>query len=192
VQGPAQVLLVAERTALNLLQKLSGVATATREYAKLANPHGIQILDTRKTTPGMRLLEKYAVRCAGGTNHRTGLFDAILIKDNHVSIAGGIKQAIQQSRAKYPNRPVEIEVERLDQLTEALDAKAEKILLDNMTPEQIKEAVRLTGGKAFLEVSGGVNLSNLSTYLIEGVNAISTGAITHSVRSLDISLEIGG
>lgn len=192
VKGPAQSLLVAERTALNILQRLSGVATATRQYTKLAEQFGIQILDTRKTTPGMRQLEKYAVRCAGGTNHRVGLFDAILIKDNHVSIAGGITAAIERSRAAFPNRPVEIEVTNFTELNDALKAKAEKVLLDNMTPKQVKEAVLIVGKRAFIEVSGGVNLDNLESYLIEGVNAISIGALTHSTRSLDISLEIGG
>lgn len=192
VHGSAQAILVAERTALNLLQRLAGVATATREYTQYAQSLNIQILDTRKTTPGLRTLEKYAVRCGGGTNHRVGLFDAILIKDNHVRIAGGIKPAIERSREKYPNRPMEIEVTNANELQQALDARAEKILLDNMTPEQVRESVRLTAGRAFLEVSGGVNLGNLKTYLIEGINAISIGALTHSVRSLDISLEIGG
>jgi nicotinate-nucleotide pyrophosphorylase (carboxylating) len=192
VKGSAQSLLVAERTALNILQRLSGVATATRQYTKYAQELDIQILDTRKTTPGMRLLEKYAVRCAGGTNHRVGLFDAILIKDNHVSIAGGITAAVERSRATYPNRPVEIEVTNFTELNDALKAKAEKVLLDNMTPKQVKEAVLIVGGRAFIEVSGGVNLDNLQTYLIKGVNAISIGALTHSTRSLDISLEIGG
>jgi nicotinate-nucleotide pyrophosphorylase (carboxylating) len=191
VKGSAQALLVAERTALNILQRLSGVATATRQYTKHAEQLGIKILDTRKTTPGMRLIEKYAVRCAGGTNHRVGLFDAILIKDNHVAIAGGITAAIERSRAKYPNRPVEIEVTNFTELNDALKAKAEKVLLDNMTPKQVKEAVLIVGKRAFIEVSGGVNLDNLETYLIEGVNAISIGALTHSTRSLDISLEIG-
>jgi nicotinate-nucleotide pyrophosphorylase (carboxylating) len=192
VQGSAQSILVAERTALNILQRLAGVATATREYSQHAQALHIQILDTRKTTPGMRLLEKYAVQCGGGTNHRIGLFDAILIKDNHVRIAGGITPAIERARAKYPNRAVEVEVTNTNELTLALASKAEKILLDNMTPDQVTDAVRLVEGRAFIEVSGGVNLSNLKSYLIEGVNAISVGALTHSVRSLDISLEIGG
>ena len=192
VKGSAQSILVAERTALNILQRLSGVATATRQYTKWAQELSIHILDTRKTTPGMRMLEKYAVRCAGGTNHRVGLFDAILIKDNHVSIAGGITAAVERSRATYPNRPVEIEVTNFSELRDALNAKAEKVLLDNMTPEQVKEAVLIVEGRAFIEVSGGVNLENLQTYLIKGVNAISVGALTHSTRSLDISLEIGG
>jgi nicotinate-nucleotide pyrophosphorylase (carboxylating) len=191
-EGAAQSLLVAERTALNLLQKLCGVATATRVFADKAQDKGIQVLDTRKTTPGMRLLEKYAVRCGGGTNHRVGLFDAILIKDNHVRIAGGITPAIERARTKYSGRPVEIEVTTLQELEQALQAKAEKVLLDNMSPEMIREAVRINARRAFLEVSGGVNQSNFDSYLIEGVNAISMGALTHSVRSLDISLEIGG
>lgn len=198
VKGNARSLLVAERTALNLIQRISGIATATKQYADKAAPHGIQILDTRKTTPGMRMLEKYAVRTGGGTNHRIGLFDAILIKDNHISIAGGVTQAIEKVRTKFPGRPLQVEVTNESQLHEALAMKAEKIMLDNMTPDQIKSAVTLVDDAArgntrsFIEVSGGVNLSNIDSYLLKGVDAISIGATTHSVRSLDISLEIEG
>lgn len=190
VKGTAQAILVAERTALNIIQRTCGIATATKQYADKVSKHGILVLDTRKTTPGMRLLEKYAVRIGGGTNHRTGLYDAILIKDNHIRIAGGITAAIKMSRQKHQGTPLEVEVTNQEELQEAIAASAEKILLDNMSPDQIRESVRIIDGRAFIEVSGGVNLSNIDGYLIPGVNAISVGALTHSVRSLDISLEI--
>jgi len=190
VSGSASTILVAERTALNILQRLCGIATATKQYTDKLTPAGITVLDTRKTTPGMRLLEKYAVHTAGGTNHRIGLFDAVLIKDNHIGIAGSITNAVQKVRAKYRGRPVEVEVTNEAELREALECGAEKILLDNMDPVQIHQSIQIVAGRCFIEVSGGINLSNIDKYLIKGVNAISVGALTHSVRSLDISLEI--
>lgn len=190
IQGPSRALLAAERTALNILQRLSGIATVAREYSDLAAPVGIQILDTRKTTPGLRALEKWAVATGGGTNHRFGLFDAILIKDNHIAIAGGVTAAVRSCRTKFPTMPLEVEVTSLEQLKEALGEKAEWIMLDNMSPSTVKEAVQLIDGRAFTEISGGVTLQNLSSYLIPGVDAISIGALTHSVKSIDISLEV--
>jgi nicotinate-nucleotide pyrophosphorylase (carboxylating) len=192
VEGSAQLLLLVERTALNIMQRLSGIATVTRKFAQKAEGTGIQILDTRKTTPGLRALEKYAVTVGGGTNHRFGLYDAILIKDNHISIAGGVTQAIAAARKHTHGMPVEVEVSNTAELEEALKSGAEKIMLDNMTPEQVKQAVALVAGKAFIEVSGGINWQSIDSYLIPGVNAISVGALTHSVTSLDISLEIEG
>lgn len=190
IHGPSRALLGAERTALNILQRLSGIATVARQFTELATPVGIQILDTRKTTPGLRALEKWAVKTGGGTNHRIGLFDRILIKDNHIAIAGGVPQAIAASREKFPKHSIEVEVTNLEQLQEALNGKAETIMLDNMSPTMINQAVAMVNGKAFIEVSGGVNLSNIRDYLIPGVNAISIGALTHSVKSVDISLEV--
>lgn len=190
IEGSARALLVAERSALNILQRLSGIATVTHQFASKAAPLGIAILDTRKTTPGLRTLEKYAVQVGGGVNHRYGLFDAILIKDNHVALAGGVIPAIQKARASEPEMAVEVEVTNLDELNQALSVNAEKILLDNMSPQQIKDAVRLIAGRSVIEVSGGINFDNIDDYLIEGVHAISIGALTHSVRSLDISMEI--
>lgn len=190
IHGPSRALLGAERTALNILQRLSGIATVARQFTELATPVGIQILDTRKTAPGLRALEKWAVKTGGGTNHRIGLFDRILIKDNHIAIAGGVPQAIAASREKFPKHSIEVEVTNLEQLQEALNGKAETIMLDNMSPTMINQAVAMVNGKAFIEVSGGVNLSNIRDYLIPGVNAISIGALTHSVKSVDISLEV--
>jgi nicotinate-nucleotide pyrophosphorylase (carboxylating) len=190
VEGSARALLVAERSALNILQRLSGIATVARQFAEKAAPLGISILDTRKTTPGLRTLEKYAVRIGGAVNHRYGLFDAVLIKDNHVCVAGGVSAAIKLVRQAEPELPVQVEVTNLRELEEALREKAEKIILDNMAPEQIRDAVAMASGRSILEVSGGVNFDNIDDYLIKGVDAISIGALTHSVRSLDISLEI--
>ena len=192
IEGHAAAIMMAERTALNLMQRLSGIATVTARYVAKAEKHGIHILDTRKTTPGLRALEKYAVELAGGTNHRFGLFDAILIKDNHISIAGGVTAAVQGARKNFPERAIEVEVANKDELAEALALNVEHIMLDNMTPAQVKDSVNIVAGRSFIEVSGGVNLENIDEYLIDGVNAISIGALTHSVRSLDISLEIEG
>lgn len=192
VKGSARALLIAERTALNIMQRLSGIATVTRKYADKVNPHGIKILDTRKTTPGLRALEKYAVVAGGGTNHRIGLYDAILIKDNHIAVAGGVTEAVNAARSKAPHLKLEVEVTNQVQLQQALDAKADKVLLDNMSPAQVQESVNLVAGRAFIEVSGGINYESIDRYLIKGVDAISVGALTHSVISLDISLEIEG
>lgn len=190
--GNSRALLSAERTALNLIQRLSGIASAARAMAYLAQPFGIEILDTRKTTPGLRLLEKWAVKAGGAANHRFGLFDMILIKDNHRLIAGGVKQAVEAARAKKPGFIIEVEVNTHEELLEALELKVERVMLDNMSPDQIKKAVEYRNRickETYLEVSGGVNPENIGSYLISGINGISMGALTHSVKSIDISLE---
>lgn len=192
VSGSARSVLSAERTALNLIQRLSGIATMTRSFVEIAAKGGVAILDTRKTTPGLRSLEKYAVTVGGGVNHRVGLYDRILIKDNHVHIAGGVTEALSRARKARPGEPIEVEVTNLTEVQEAVAGGAEIIMLDNMSPRMIEEAVALVGGRSFIEVSGGIKLSNLTNYLIEGVDAISVGALTHSVKSIDISLEIEG
>lgn len=189
VSGKARAILSAERTALNLLQRMSGIATMTKRFTASARPLNIEILDTRKTTPGLRLIEKWAVKLGAGTNHRFGLYDKILIKDNHIAIAGGITNAVQKARADNPGMPVEVEVTNIEQLEEALKLSVEHIMLDNMRPEEIKKSVELIDGRAYIEVSGGVRLDNLAQYLIEGVSGISIGALTHSVKNIDISLE---
>jgi nicotinate-nucleotide pyrophosphorylase (carboxylating) len=189
VSGPLASLLTAERTALNFLQRLSGIATATRRYADALAPYpNVTLLDTRKTTPGLRFLERAAVRAGGGHNHRDGLWDAILIKDNHVAAAGGVRPAIQ--RARRSGLPVEVEVENLDQLDEALNAGAEIVLLDNMSPELMRRAVEVTGGRAKLEASGGMTLDGAIAAAKAGVDRISVGALTHSAPALDLSLEV--
>lgn len=190
ISGKANAILAAERTALNLLQRMCAVATTTHKFIeKTANTH-IAVLDTRKTTPGLRIFEKYAVIVGGGTNHRFGLYDAILIKDNHIEMAGSITQAVTQIRAQYPKKQIEVECKNLDEVKESLNLSVDKILLDNMTPDLVKKALGLVQGKCFIEVSGGINLSTITDYLFDGVNAISVGAITHSVTSIDLSLEI--
>ncbi len=191
IKGNARALLSGERLALNILQRLCGVATVTKKYVELALPLNIKILDTRKTTPGMRVFEKMAVEIAGGTNHRFGLYDQVLIKDNHLVVAGSITKAVQQAREKYPGVVVEVETTNETQVKEAFDCKADIIMLDNMKPEMIRRCIDLTGGKAKFELSGGINLSNIKDYLIPGVYAISVGALTHSAPSIDISLEFG-
>lgn len=192
ITGSARSVLGGERTALNLIQRLSGIATMTHSFVQIARSSGIAILDTRKTTPGLRSLEKYAVRIGGGTNHRSGLYDRVLIKDNHVRIAGGVTEALTRARKARPGEAVEVEVTDLAETEEAVQGAAEIIMLDNMSPETIKEAILIIGGKSFVEVSGGINLNNLTNYLISGVDAISVGALTHSIKSVDISLEIEG
>jgi len=187
IEGPARAVLTGERTALNLFGRLSGIATLTARYVDLVAGTGAEILDTRKTTPGLRALEKYAVRCGGGTNHRFGLHDAVLLKENHLRIAGGIAPAVAAAR---DGRPVEVEAETLDEVGEAVDAGAERILLDNMTPEQVRRAVELVGGRARLEASGGISLATVRAYAETGVDFVSVGALTHSARSLGVSLEV--
>jgi nicotinate-nucleotide pyrophosphorylase (carboxylating) len=188
--GPSAAILGAERVALNLIQRMSGVATMTKKFVDKASPFGISILDTRKTTPCLRVFEKYAVASAGGVNHRMGLFDCILIKENHIRVAGGITNAIQACRTKLPGKPVEVEVTNMAEVEEAVSNQAEKILLDNMTPEMVRESIAKIAGKSKIEVSGGINFSNIDRYLIEGVDYISIGALTHSVKAIDLSLEI--
>ncbi len=190
VEGEAASILKAERTALNFLQHLSGIASFTSKFVKKVEPYTTAILDTRKTTPGLRALEKYAVRCGGGTNHRMGLFDAILIKDNHIAAAGGVAIAIERAKERFPLMVVEVETETLVQVEEALGAGADVIMLDNMTPKEVEEAVKFIKGRAVVEVSGGINLENVEDYAKAGADRISTSAITQAARPLNISLEI--
>jgi nicotinate-nucleotide pyrophosphorylase (carboxylating) len=188
VEGPARALLTGERTALNLLQRLSGVATLTARYVKAVEGTGVQILDTRKTTPGLRMLEKAAVRAGGGTNKRIGLFDAMLIKENHIAAAGGVRQAIEQARSAYPDLPLEVECRNPEEIAQALEAGAPRVLLDNMDPAQLRAAVEQVGGRAELEASGGITLDTVRAHAVEGLDFISVGALTHSACALDLSL----
>jgi nicotinate-nucleotide pyrophosphorylase (carboxylating) len=186
--GSGRALLSGERLALNLLGRLSGIATLTRRYVDAVAGTGATILDTRKTTPGLRRIEKYAVRCGGGTNHRRALDDGILIKDNHLRLAGSIETAV--GRAQGTGASVEVECDTLDQVRQALDAGADWVLLDNMTPATLAQAVELTDGRARLEASGGVTLDNVRAIAETGVDAVSIGALTHSARALDVSMEV--
>jgi nicotinate-nucleotide pyrophosphorylase (carboxylating) len=186
--GPARPILTGERTALNILGRLSGIATLAKRYVDAIDGTGAVVLDTRKTTPGLRELEKYAVRCGGARNHRFGLYDGILIKDNHLAVTGSITAAV--TAAARSGVPVQVEVEDLDGLREALDAGAASILLDNMSTEHMREAVTVTAGRATLEASGGVTLDTIRAIAETGVDFISIGALTHSARSLDVSLEV--
>jgi nicotinate-nucleotide pyrophosphorylase (carboxylating) len=188
VAGNARALLTGERTALNLLGRLSGVATLTRAYVDTVAGTGATILDTRKTTPGLRSLEKLAVRCGGGTNHRFGLSDGILIKDNHLRLAGGVAAAV--SRAQGHGLPVEVECETLEDVREALAADADTLLLDNMTVSELRAAVQLVAGRAKTEASGGVTLESVRAIAGTGVDFVSVGALTHSARSLRVSMEV--
>jgi len=188
LDGPARALLIGERTALNFLQRLSGIATRTRQFVDAAAGR-IIVLDTRKTTPTLRALEKYAVRAGGGTNHRTGLFDAVLIKDNHVRLAGGVQAAIARIRAHQAGA-IEIEVQDLSQLDEALAAGAERVLVDNMSLGDIREAVARARGRASVEISGGVTLDRIPELAETGADYVSVGALTHSAPAVDISFEI--
>jgi nicotinate-nucleotide pyrophosphorylase (carboxylating) len=193
VEGKVQSILTGERLALNLLQHLSGIATMTHRYVEEARKGNdrVRVVDTRKTTPGLRMLEKYAVVVGGGHNHRLGLFDAILIKDNHIKAAGGIQQAILQARAQIPHTTkIEVEVETLEQLEEALAVNPDIIMLDNMDLATMEEAVKRVNGKAIVEASGGVNLQTIASIARTGVDIISVGSLTHSVTALDISLDL--
>lgn len=194
VEGNAQSILKAERLVLNCMQRMSGIATKTRQVVELVKDSGVKILDTRKTTPGLRYLEKWAVRIGGGVNHRFGLYDMILIKDNHVDYAGGIKQAIKEARKYLADHhrklQIEIEVRNMDELQQVMEeGGADRILLDNFSPNQLKEAVKLIGHQYITEASGGINLENIAEYAATGVDYISSGALTHSVKSLDLSLK---
>ena len=189
IEGPARAVLTGERVALNLLGRLSGIASLTRRFVELTEGTATRILDTRKTTPGLRALEKYAVRCGGGTNHRFGLYDGVLVKENHIRIAGGIAEAFH-AVSREPLGSVEIEVETIEQLREAIAAGAHRILLDNMSPEQVREAVEEVAGRAELEASGGISLGTIRAYSETGVDFVSVGALTHSARSLHVSLEV--
>lgn len=191
VSGPAREILTGERVALNILQRMSGIATRTAKLADIVTFYNSAVVDTRKTTPGLRIIEKYAVRIGGGKNHRFGLYDGILIKDNHIKVAGGIRKAISLARANAPHTlKVEVEVEDIAGVNEALEARADIIMLDNMDFDTIKEAVNLIDGRALVEVSGGITEENILSYAKLGVNIISVGALTHSVKSLDISLDV--
>ncbi|MDD3440997.1 MAG: carboxylating nicotinate-nucleotide diphosphorylase [Kiritimatiellae bacterium] len=194
VEGPARAILSAERTALNLLQRMAGIATATDCLVRIVNDYGTQILDTRKTVPGLRRLDKHAVACGGGTNHRAGLHDAILIKDNHLAFwrqkhKGTLADAVAAARAAQPGLKIEIEVDTLEQLREALPGKPDWVLLDNMPPETVAEAVALCAGICRTEASGGITKENVREYARAGVTAISIGALTHSVRAADLGLD---
>lgn len=190
LKGSARALLTAERTALNFLQLLSGTATETAFYASLLAESDTRILDTRKTIPGLRLAQKYAVACGGGKNHRIGLFDAFLIKENHIMACGGIAQAISTAKAQAPGKPVEVEVESLGELQQAIDAGADIVMLDNFTNEQIQRAVSLTQKRCKLEVSGNITAERLSSLALLGVDYISSGALTKHVKAVDLSLRI--
>jgi nicotinate-nucleotide pyrophosphorylase (carboxylating) len=193
VAGPARALLAAERTALNLLCHLSGVATLTARFAREVEGTGARILDTRKTTPGLRALEKAAVAAGGGTNHRMGLYDAILIKENHAALAGGVGEAVRRAREAKPGLTVEVECRNLEEVREGAEAGADRLLLDNMPPEQLQEAVghvREGGDRPELEASGGVTLETVAEIAATGVGYVSVGALTHSAPALDLSMAI--
>lgn len=193
VEGPARSILAAERVALNLICRMSGIATATARLVDAVRPHGhARIVCTRKTTPGLRLLEKHAVRAGGGANHRFGLDDAVLIKDNHIAIAGGVKQALERARASVGHLvKIEIEVDTLEQLNEVLEVGADAILLDNMSPETLAEAVRQVSGRAITEASGRITPDTAPQIAAAGVDLISVGWITHSAPILDLGLDAG-
>lgn len=191
IEGPLGAILTAERTALNLLGHLSGIATVTRRFLKEVEGTVATIVDTRKTAPGMRLLEKAAVRAGGGSNHRFGLDDGVLIKDNHVAAVGSVEEAVERARSSVPHGlKIEVEVSDLDQLDRAVAAGADAVLLDNMDPDMIKKAVERAGGKVTLEASGGITLENVRRYAETGVDLISIGALTHSAPNVDVALEV--
>jgi nicotinate-nucleotide pyrophosphorylase (carboxylating) len=190
VEGPARAILTGERVALNLFGRLCGIASLTRRFVELTDGTRTTVLDTRKTTPGLRALEKYAVRCGGGRNHRSGLYDGVLVKENHLRVAGGVTAALAALDGRVDGLPVEVEAETLAQVREALDAGAPRILLDNMSPEEVREAVGLSAGRAELEASGGISLGTVRAYAETGVDFVSVGALTHSARSLHVSLEV--
>ncbi|MGI9099177.1 MAG: carboxylating nicotinate-nucleotide diphosphorylase [Solirubrobacteraceae bacterium] len=188
VTGDARALLAAERTALNILQHLSGIATLTARCVHAVEGTGVGILDTRKTIPGLRALEKAAVVAGGGTNHRAGLYDMVLIKENHVALAGGIAAAVAAAKASHPDLPLEVECRTPGDVDEALDAGAPRLLLDNMSPDELRAVAEHVGGRARLEASGGVTFETLRSYAETGVDWISVGALTHSAPALDLSL----
>lgn len=194
IQGNSGVILSKERVLLNLLQRLCAITTVANNYAKIANKYGVKVLDTRKTTPGLRMFEKYAVACGGGTNHRFDLSSGVLIKDNHIAAAGSIENAVKKIKSMDFELPVEIETENKEQIKEALAAGVDGFLLDNMKPVKTAECVELirsykNGNDIFIEASGGINLDTLESYCKTGVNAVSIGALTHSVKSADIHIE---
>jgi nicotinate-nucleotide pyrophosphorylase (carboxylating) len=189
IVGGARALLTAERTALNFLQRLSGIATRSRQFFEAAGGK-VVVLDTRKTTPTLRTLEKYAVAVGGATNHRVGLFDAVLIKDNHVRLAGGVREAVALVRQRLPGTPVEVEAQNLAEVDEAVESGAETLLVDNFTLDDVTEAVRRVRGKARVEISGGVTLDRLPALAATGADFVSAGALTHSAPAVDISFEV--
>lgn len=190
VSGSTRSILTGERTALNIITRLSGVATATRDAVEAIRPYPTRVACTRKTTPGLRALEKYAVRVGGGVNHRFGLFDGVLIKDNHIVAAGGLRSAIERARAAVGHMvKIEAEVDTLAQLSEALDAGVDAVLLDNMTPDQVRDAVRLADGRIVTEASGGLRPDTIRDYAAAGVDMVSLGWLTHSVPGLDFGLD---
>lgn len=189
INGDAAILLQGERVALNLLQRMSGIATLTARYRQAVQGSGARVVDTRKTTPGLRQLEKYAVRVGGGANHRSGLYDGVLLKENHIAAAGGITVAVDRARSQIPHTmKIEVETENLEQVAEALAAGADIIMLDNMDLETMRRAVEMIAGKAMVEASGGVNLDTIGSIAATGVDIISVGALTHSARAVDISM----
>ena len=192
VSGSARALLTGERTALNFLGRMSGIATLTRQFVDAAAGTSAKILDTRKTAPGLRVIDKLAVKLGGGENHRIGLFDMVLIKDNHIDFAGSITAAVERVRATGTNLEIEVEARTLEHVKEALDLKVERILLDNMTPDVMREAVALNRGRARLEASGNVSLDNVRKIAETGVDFISVGALTHSAKVFDVSLNWTG
>jgi len=192
IKGPMRSILTGERTALNLLCRMCGIATLTSRFTKVVEGTGVKILDTRKTTPGLRSLEKYAVRVGGGYNHRIGLYDMVLIKENHIVAANGITNAVNRCRDYLKKNDldlkIEVECRTLNEVEEAVNLQVNRIMLDNMTVSEIEEAVKLVAGRVKLEISGGVNLKNIADYTATGVDYISIGALTHSARALDLSL----
>ena len=190
-EGSARSILTAERTVLNFVQRLSGIATMTSEYVRAASGYHAKIIDTRKTTPGWRVLEKYAVRVGGGSNHRFGLYDAVLIKENHIAVAGGVAEAVARARERIPHTmKIEVEVETLDQVREAIESGADIIMPDNMDVDAMAEAVRLIKGRVIVEASGGIRLKDIPAIAATGVDLISIGALTNAAPPLDISMYI--
>ena len=190
IEGPARAILTGERVALNFMGRMSGIATLTRRYVDAVTGTSAKIVDTRKTTPGLRAFEKYAVRCGGGSNHRIGLYDAVLIKDNHIAAVGGVGEAIRAARAHAGHMvKIEVEVDTLEQLATVLAHKVDAVLLDNMAPETLRKAVAMIGGRALAEASGGVNLDTVRAIAEAGVDLISVGALTHSAPVLDLGLD---
>jgi len=195
LEGKARSILVAERTALNFLQRMTGIATLTDKFVSKARPHGVAILDTRKTTPTLRKLEKYAVLCGGGENHRMGLHDRVLVKDNHRRLwceagSGGLDAAVEKARAEFPGVPVEVEVESEAELEAVLKASPDWVLLDNMSADQLRRCVEICGGRSRVEASGGIDLDNVEEVARTGVDSISLGCLTHSAPAADLSLEV--
>jgi len=190
-EGSARSILTAERTALNFLQRLSGIATMTSIYVRAVSGYPVKITDTRKTTPGLRILERYAVRVGGGYSHRFGLYDAVLIKDNHIAAVGGIAEAVARAREQIPHTmKIEVEAENMDQVREAISSGADIIMLDNMDVDTMSKAVKLIGGKAVVEASGGISLEDIPAVAATGVDLISIGALTNAVMPLDISMYV--